>query len=40
MAGESKLLQIKNKKESLDVAFLKAGHKLSGIDGNVLLDFA
>lgn len=38
--GESKLSQIMSKKRKPDVAFLKAAHKLLGIDGNVLLDFA
>lgn len=38
--GEPKLSQIMSKKRKPDVAFLKAAHKLLGIDGNVLLDFA
>jgi len=38
--GEPKLSQILSKKRKPDVAFLKAAHKLLGIDGNVLLDFA
>ena len=38
--GEPKLSQIMSKKRKPDVAFLKATHKLLGIDGNVLLDFA
>jgi len=38
--GEPKLSQIMSKKRRPDVAFLKAAHKLLGIDGNVLLDFA
>ncbi|HTN06071.1 helix-turn-helix domain-containing protein [Agriterribacter sp.] len=37
--GEPKLSQIMSKKRKPDVAFLKAAHKLLGIDGNVLLDF-
>lgn len=37
---EPKLSQIMSKKRKPDVAFLKAAHKLLGIDGNVLLDFA
>ena len=36
--GEPKLSQIMSKKRKPDVAFLKAAHKLLGIDGNVLLD--
>lgn len=38
--GEPKLSQIMSKKRKPDVAFLKAIHKLLGIDGNVLLDYA
>jgi len=38
--GEPKLSQIMSKKRKPDIAFLKAAHKLLGIDGNVLLDFA
>jgi len=38
--GEPKLSQIMSNKRKPDVAFLKAAHKLLGIDGNVLLDFA
>lgn len=38
--GEPKLSQIMSKKRKPDVAFLKAAHKLLGIDGNILLDFA
>ena len=38
--GEPKLSQIMSKKRKPDVAFLKAVHKLLGIDGNVLLDYA
>jgi len=38
--GEPKLSQIMSKKRKPDLAFLKAAHKLLGIDGNVLLDFA
>lgn len=38
--GEPKLSQIMSKKRKPDVPFLKAVHKLLGIDGNLLLDFA
>jgi HTH-type transcriptional regulator / antitoxin HigA len=38
--GEPKLSQIMSKKRRPDVAFLKAAHKLLGIDGNVLLEYA
>jgi HTH-type transcriptional regulator / antitoxin HigA len=38
--GEPKLSQIMSKKRKPDVAFLKAVHKLLGIDGNVLLEYA
>ncbi|WP_127126014.1 helix-turn-helix domain-containing protein [Pseudoflavitalea rhizosphaerae] len=38
--GEPKLSQIMSRKRKPDVAFLKAVHKLLGIDGNLLLDFA
>lgn len=38
--GEPKLSQIMSKKRKPDVAFLKAVHKLLGIDGNTLLDYA
>ena len=38
--GEPKLSQIMRRKSKPDIAFLKAAHKLLGIDGNVLLDFA
>ena len=38
--GEPKLSQIMSKKRKPDVAFLKAAHKLLGIDGNILLDYA
>lgn len=38
--GEPKLSQIMRRKRKPDIAFLKAAHKLLGIDGNVLLDFA
>lgn len=38
--GEPKLSQIMSRKRKPDIAFLKAVHKLLGIDGNVLLDFA
>lgn len=38
--GEPKLSQIMSKKRKPDVAFLKAAHKLLGIDGNILLEYA
>lgn len=38
--GEPKLSQIMSRKRKPDVAFLKAAHKLLGIDGNILLDYA
>jgi len=38
--GEPKLSQIMSKKRKPDVAFLKAAHKLLGIDGNLLLEYA
>ncbi|HRN55361.1 MAG TPA: helix-turn-helix domain-containing protein [Agriterribacter sp.] len=38
--GEPKLSQIMSRKRKPDIAFLKAAHKLLGIDGNVLLDVA
>jgi HTH-type transcriptional regulator / antitoxin HigA len=38
--GEPKLSQIMSKKRKPDVAFLKAVHKLLGIDGNMLLEYA
>ena len=38
--GDPKLSQIMSKKRKPDVAFLKAAHKLLGIDGNILLDYA
>lgn len=34
---ESKLSEIMNRKRPADVAFLKAAHQKSGIDGNLLL---
>ena len=37
--GEPKLSQIMSKKRKPDVAFLKAAHKVLGIDGNVLLEY-
>ena len=38
--GEPKLSQIMSRKRKPDVAFLKAAHRLLGIDGNVLLEYA
>lgn len=38
--GEPKLSQIMSRKRKPDVAFLKAAHKLLGIDGNILLEYA
>ena len=38
--GERKLSQIMSKKRKPDVAFLKAVHKLLGIDGNLLLEYS
>lgn len=38
--GEPKLSQIMSRKRKPDVAFLKAAHRLLGIDGNVLLECA
>jgi len=38
--GEPKLSQIMSKKRRPDVAFLKAVHKLLGIDGNLLLEYS
>ncbi|MBN8879208.1 MAG: helix-turn-helix domain-containing protein [Sphingobacteriales bacterium] len=38
--GEPKLSQIMSRKRKPDVSFLKAAHKLLGIDGNLLLEYA
>lgn len=38
--GEPKLSQIMSRKRKPDVPFLKAAHKLLGIDGNLLLEYA
>jgi HTH-type transcriptional regulator/antitoxin HigA len=38
--GAAKLSQILSRKRKPDVVFLKAAHKVLGIDGNVLLEYA